>query len=325
MEPVVVVDRVTKRYGSKPAVRELSFSVGKGEVLGFLGPNGAGKTTTMRMITGFMPPSDGRVLVDGVDMVDAPLAARRKIGYLPEVPPLYPEMEVREFLAFAARLRGVGRRDVEGAVERVSARCGLAGAGTAIIGTLSRGYRQRVGLAQALVHDPEVLVLDEPTAGLDPKQIHETRLLIRELARDRTVVLSTHILSEVTVTCDRVVIISGGRLRAEDSPERLAARLATAGRGSAVVEIETASPAEAAAAALTAAPGVASVNTGSETAEGTVVLQVALEDDEDRRSELARTVLGAGAPLLGLRRAGASLEDVFLELTASEAEDGETA
>ena len=318
VEPVILVDRVSKRYGTTLAVRELSFSVGKGEVLGFLGPNGAGKTTTMRVITGFMPPTEGRVLVAGLDLAEAPLEARRKIGYLPEHPPLYPEMEVDSFLEFAARLRGVGRHRLRQAVDRAAEQCGLADAGDRIIGKLSRGYRQRVGLAQALVHDPEVLVLDEPTAGLDPKQIHETRGLIRMLARDRTVVLSTHILSEVTVTCDRVVIISRGRLRAEDAPERLAARLASAREGSSFIEIETAASANAAAEALARVSGVASVDIGAETAEGSQVLQVEVHGNADRRSELARAVLDAGSPLLGLRRGGASLEDVFLELTEEE-------
>ena len=318
MEPVILVDRVSKRYGTTLAVRELSFSVGKGEVLGFLGPNGAGKTTTMRVITGFMPPTEGRVLVAGLDLAEAPLEARRKIGYLPEHPPLYPEMEVDSFLEFAARLRGVGRHRLRQAVDRAAEQCGLADAGDRIIGKLSRGYRQRVGLAQALVHDPEVLVLDEPTAGLDPKQIHETRGLIRTLARDRTVVLSTHILSEVTVTCDRVVIISRGRLRAEDAPERLAARLASTREGSSFIEIETAASANAAAEALARVSGVASVDIGAETAEGSQVLQVEVHGNADRRSELARAVLDAGSPLLGLRRGGASLEDVFLELTEEE-------
>ena len=320
VEPLVLVDRVSKRYGKTRAVADLTFGVAKGEVLGFLGPNGAGKTTTMRVITGFMPPSEGRVLVGGLDIAESPLEVRRRIGYLPENPPLYPEMEVTAFLEFAARLRGVPKGRVQPAVARAIERCALGEAREHIIGKLSRGYRQRVGLAQALVHEPELLVLDEPTAGLDPKQIHETRKLIRTLAGERTVVLSTHILPEVAVTCDRVVIIAGGRLRAEDTPEGLVARLGAAQRGRGTWEIETAAPADAAEAALRAVPGVARVEAGPETAERTLVLQVEAAGDRSVATDLARALLEAGCPLYGLRRGGASLEDVFLALTTKEAE-----
>ena len=318
MEPLVLVDRVSKRYGRTLAVADLSFGVAKGEVLGFLGPNGAGKTTTMRVITGFMPPTEGRVLVAGLDISEAPLDVRRRIGYLPENPPLYPEMETAAFLEFAARLRGVPRSRIPQAVDRAIERCALGEAREHIIGKLSRGFRQRVGLAQALVHEPELLVLDEPTAGLDPKQIHETRELIRALAGERTVVLSTHILPEVAVTCDRVVIIAGGRLLAEDTPERLVTRLGAAQRGRGNWEIETAAPAEAAAAALRSVPGVARVEAGPETAEATSILLVEAAGDRGVSTELARALLEAGCPLYGLRRGGASLEDVFLALTTEE-------
>ena len=328
MEPVVLVDGVTRRYGPTVAVRDLSFAVQKGEVLGFLGPNGAGKTTTMRVIAGFMPPSEGRVLISGSDPAVDPLEARRKIGYLPENPPLYPEMEVEGFLEFAARLRGVPARRVGRAVERAMEQCALADARGRLIGKLSRGFRQRVGLAQALVHDPEALILDEPTAGLDPKQIHETRRLIRGFAGERTVVLSTHILPEVAATCDRVVIIHKGALKAEDTPARLTARLrerADSGEGpGTVIEIETGSPGEAAAARLREVPGVASVHLGPETPEGEVTLSIATRGRADRRSELARAVLDAGGSLLGLRRASASLEEVFLDLTTDDGASSDT-
>ncbi len=320
VEPLVQVDRVSKRYGRTLAVTDLSFGVAKGEVLGFLGPNGAGKTTTMRVITGFMPPSEGRVLVGGLDIEESPLEVRSRIGYLPENPPLYPEMEVTAFLEFAARLRGVPKAGIRPAVARAIERCALGEARERIIGKLSRGYRQRVGLAQALVHEPELLVLDEPTAGLDPKQIHETRKLIRTLAGERTVVLSTHILPEVAVTCDRVVIIAGGRLRAEDTPESLVARLGAAQRGRGTWEIDTAAPADAAEAALRAVPGVARVKAGPETAERTLALQVEAAGDREIATGLARALLDAGRPLYGLRRGGASLEDVFLALTTEETE-----
>ena len=318
MEPLVLVDRVSKRYGRTQAVTELSFSVAQGEVLGFLGPNGAGKTTTMRVVTGFMPPTEGRVLVGGLDIAEAPLEVRRRIGYLPENPPLYPEMEVAAFLEFAARLRGVPRTGIRQAVAGAIERCALGEARDRIIGKLSRGFRQRVGLAQALVHEPDLLVLDEPTAGLDPKQIHETRALIRALAGERTVVLSTHILPEVAVTCDRVVIIAGGRLRAEDTPERLVARLGAAERGRGTWEIETAAPADRARDALGAVPRVENVEAGAETAEGTLVLQVEATGDREIATDLARALLEAGCPLYGLHRRGASLEDVFLALTTAE-------
>ena len=320
MEPLVLVDRVAKRYGRTVAVADLSFGVSKGEVLGFLGPNGAGKTTTMRVITGFMPPTEGRVLVAGLDIWEAPLEVRRRIGYLPENPPLYPEMEVAAFLEFAARLRGVPRSRIPKAVARAIERAALGEARERIIAKLSRGFRQRVGLAQALVHDPELLVLDEPTAGLDPRQIHETRELIRALAGERTVVLSTHILPEVAVTCDRVVIIAGGRLRAEDTPERLVTRLGAAQRGRGSWEVETAAPAAPAIAALRSVPGVAEVETGPETAERSTILLVEAEGDRRVPTELARALLDAGLPLYGLRRGGASLEDVFLALTTEELE-----
>ena len=321
MEPVIQVDRVSKRYGRTRAVEDLSFNVARGEVLGFLGPNGAGKTTTMRVVTGFMPPTEGRVLVAGLDIAEAPLAARGRIGYLPENPPLYPEMEVASFLGFAARLRGVPRSRTAAAVDAAVERCALSEARETIIGKLSRGFRQRVGLAQALVHEPEVLILDEPTAGLDPKQIHETRKLIRALAGERTVILSTHILPEVAVTCDRVVIIAGGRLRAEDTPDRLVARLGAAREGRGSWEVETTAPAEA---GLRAVPSVSRVDSGAETAEDSVVFQVEAAGGRDVASDLARAVLDAGLPLYGLRRGGASLEDVFLALTTADPEaDGE--
>ena len=318
VEPVILVDRVSKRYGRTLAVEDLSFAVAKGEVLGFLGPNGAGKTTTMRVITGFMPPTAGRVLVGGLDISEAPLEVRRRIGYLPENPPLYPEMEVAAFLDFAARLRGVPRSRARGAVDRSIERCALGDAREHIIGKLSRGYRQRVGLAQALVHEPEVLVLDEPTAGLDPKQIHETRKLIRTLAGERTVVLSTHILPEVAVTCDRVVIIAGGRLRAEDTPERLGARLGAARRGRGRWEVETMAPADAARSLLLKVSGVTGVDAAPETTEGTAFLLVEAEGGREVAAELARALIEAGLPLYGLRRSGASLEEVFLALTTEE-------
>jgi ABC-2 type transport system ATP-binding protein len=213
---MIEVKNLTKAYGSFVAVKGISFKAERGQILGFLGPNGAGKTTTMRIITGFMPASSGTVAIDGLDIFTNSLEARRRIGYLPETPPLYSDMRVSAYLRFVARLRGVKRAAVAGAVEHMLEVCGLSDMSSRICGQLSKGYRQRVGLAQALIHDPPVLVLDEPTIGLDPRQIHEIRELIRGLAGDRTIVLSTHILPEVSQICDKVVIINDGRVVLEE-------------------------------------------------------------------------------------------------------------
>ena len=220
---MIEVKNLTKRYGDFVAVRDVSFKAAHGSILGFLGPNGAGKTTTMRIITGFMPATTGTVLVDGLDIFSQSLEARRRIGYLPESPPLYSDMRVAAFLRFAAKLRGVNRSEVDAAVDRVLKICGLADMAYRICGQLSKGYRQRVGLAQAIIHNPPVLVLDEPTIGLDPRQIHQIRGLIHELRGQHTIVLSTHILPEVSQICDRVVIINAGRVVLEESLSNLAA------------------------------------------------------------------------------------------------------
>ena len=222
---MIEVHHLTKRYGRVTAVDDVSFRVERGEILGFLGPNGAGKTTTMRILTGYMPPTDGRATVAGYDIFDKPIDAKRRIGYLPETPPLYPDMTVREYLDFVARLKGVPSKEKKERVTSVMARAHVADMADRHCGKLSKGYRQRVGLAQAIIHNPEVLILDEPTAGLDPKQIIETRQLIRGLAGDHTIVLSTHILPEVAQTCQRVVIINKGRVVAVDTPDNLTARL----------------------------------------------------------------------------------------------------
>ena len=222
---VIEVQHLTKRYGRVTAVDDVSFRVERGEILGFLGPNGAGKTTTMRVITGYMPPTEGRVVVAGFDVFDQPIEAKRRTGYLPETPPLYPDMTVREYLTFVARIKGVPAGERKARVEQAMTRTWVTDMTDRHCGKLSKGYRQRVGLAQALLHNPDVLVLDEPTAGLDPKQIIETRQLIHELAGDHTIILSTHILPEVAQTCQRVVIINKGRVVAVDTPENLTRRL----------------------------------------------------------------------------------------------------
>ena len=221
---MIKVEGLTKRYGDVTAIEDLSFQVEKGEIVGFLGPNGAGKTTTMRIITGFLPSTDGTVSVSGHDIFEKPMEVKKKIGYLPEHPPLYADMTVAGYLKFVSKIKGVARPARGEAIDRVVERCGLKEARKKIIGKLSKGYRQRVGLAQAMIHEPEVLILDEPTIGLDPKQIIEIRELVKSLAGDQTIILSTHILPEVTMICQRCLIIDQGRIVADDSLEALTAQ-----------------------------------------------------------------------------------------------------
>src|ERR1017187_2797783 len=222
---MILVEGLTKRYGRATAVNNISFEVKKGDIVGFLGPNGAGKTTTMRMLTCFLPPSEGKATVAGFDVVENPMEVKRRIGYLPETPPLYPEMEVREYVEFTGRIKGISSADIGRRTAEVIERCALGDVRNKLISKLSKGYRQRVGLAQALIHNPDVLILDEPTAGLDPKQIIETRKLIRSLAGQHTIILSTHILPEVSSTCETVIIINQGKLEAVDPPANLTSRL----------------------------------------------------------------------------------------------------
>ena len=231
---MIKVEGLTKRYARTVAVDNISFEVEKGQIVGFLGPNGAGKTTTMRVLTCFLPPTSGTATVAGFDVQEHPMEVKRRIGYLPETPPLYPEMEVVEYLRFAGRLKGIPSSDISRRVDDVVGRCAVGDVRTKLIGKLSKGYRQRVGLAQAIIHNPEVLVLDEPTAGLDPKQIIEIRELLRALAGEHTIILSTHILSEVEHSCERVIIINAGKLVAIDSVANLTNRL----RGSESVALE---------------------------------------------------------------------------------------
>ena len=318
---MIEVRHLTKQYGPFTAVDDVSFRVERGEILGFLGPNGAGKTTTMRILTGYMPPTEGTALVAGYDVLDQPLEAKRRTGYLPETPPLYPEMTVREYLAFCARIKGVSRAERKGRVDAVMERTRVADMAGRHCGKLSKGYRQRVGLAQALLHNPDVLVLDEPTAGLDPKQIIETRKLIKELAGDHTVVLSTHILPEVSQTCERVVIINKGRVVAVDSVENLTAR---ANASAAVTYVQLDAAGQDVEAALSSVPGV----TGLEIADtsGTITgLQVTSESGHDIRREVAAAIVGRGWGLLELRTVRMSLEDVFLNLTTAEPADAPAA
>src|SRR5262245_34556387 len=292
----------------------MSFQVAKGEILGFLGPNGAGKTTTMRIITGYMPASAGSVRVDGFDVFENPLDVRRRIGYLPENPPLYPEMTVQGYLRFVARIKNVPRTKLTEEVARVMESANVSDVKDRIIARLSKGYKQRVGLAQALLNDPPVLILDEPTIGLDPKQIHEVRQLIKKLAGNHTVVLSTHILPEVEQTCHRVIIIERGRIVAVDTPQNLRFQLQGAER----VFIEVAGPAGEVAAKLQSTPGVMTVREDENGANDRHRFQIEGELRQDIRSDLARVVVQSGWGLLELHSASMSLEDIFLKLTTAE-------
>lgn len=307
---MIEVQNITKRYGHHTAIDRVTFSVAKGEVLAFLGPNGAGKTTTMRILTCFMPPTEGTARVAGFDCVDQPLEVKRRIGYLPETPPVYQELTVTEYLTFVGRLRGMTGRNLTSALDNTVARLELGQVRHRLIANLSRGYRQRVGLAQALLHDPPVLILDEPTVGLDPKQIIEIRELIKSLAGSHSVILSTHILPEATAVCQRVVIISGGRIVAEDTPDQLSARLRQSEKISVTLRH---APADCES-TLRALPGVLNVFAGQ--TPGTLLIECAL--GQDLRDEIARCVVLNQWGLLELRTISMTLEDVFLRLTRHE-------
>jgi ABC-2 type transport system ATP-binding protein len=294
-------------------VDDVSFRVERGEVLGFLGPNGAGKTTTMRVLTGYMPPSDGNAIVAGYDVMAQPIEAKRRTGYLPETPPLYPEMTVRDYLTFVARIKGVPRAERKSRVNAAMERTRVMDMANRHCAKLSKGYRQRVGLAQAIMHNPDVLILDEPTAGLDPKQINETRQLIKDLGGDHTVILSTHILPEVSQTCHRVVIINKGRVVAVDTPENLTARL----RGSETMFVQVDAAGADVRSALQAVPGVTQV-AASDTRGTVTSYEINSETGRDVRRELASTIVRQGWGLLELRPLRMSLEEIFLHLTTEE-------
>ncbi len=315
---MIEVQHLTKRYGPVTAVDDVSFRVEKGEILGFLGPNGAGKTTTMRVITGYMPATEGKVVVAGHDVFAEPLEAKRRTGYLPETPPLYPEMTVREYLTFVAQLKLDKSTKAQRTqhVDTAMRKTHVDDMASRHCGKLSKGYRQRVGLAQALLHDPDVLILDEPTAGLDPKQIIETRDLIRTLAGSHTVVLSTHILPEVAQTCQRVVIINKGRVVAIDTPDNLTHQI----KGAATLYVQVAGATGQTADALRAVPGVRAVSPASMTEpQGALsAYEVESEPNRDVRRDVARTVVERGWGLLELRPMRMSLEEIFLQLTTEE-------
>jgi len=312
---VIEVQHLTKRYGRVVAVHDVSFRVERGEILGFLGPNGAGKTTTMRILTGYLPATEGKAIVAGFDVFDQPLEAKRRTGYLPETPPLYPDMSVAEYLDFVAKIKGVPGSERRRRIKDVMERTRIADMANRLTGKLSKGYKQRVGLAQALIHNPDVLILDEPTAGLDPKQIIETRQLIKQLAGDHTIILSTHILPEVSQTCQRVVIINKGHVVAVDTPGNLTARL----RGSETMYVQVDSGAADAAAALGTIAGVTRV-AESDRRDGAIGYEVDSEKGRDVRRDLARAVVNRGWGLLELRPMRVSLEEVFLSVITEDVE-----
>ena len=310
---MIEVENLTKRYGPTLAVSDVTFEVQKGEILGFLGPNGAGKTTTMRVITGYLPPSEGRVRVAGYDVVEEPLEAKRRTGYLPESPPVYPDMTVTEYLAFVGRIKGISRRELKSRMAEISERCAVTDVQNRQIGRLSKGYRQRVGLAQALIHNPEVLVLDEPTAGLDPKQIIETRQLIKGLAGRHTIILSTHILPEAAKTCQRVVVINAGKIVAVGTPDELTRRL----QGFETILLTVEGLAADVKEKLQRVEGVNLVQP-RDTSDGRVTYEVHAEKGKDVRAELARAVVESHWKLYELKTSGLSLEDIFLKLTTKD-------
>jgi ABC-2 type transport system ATP-binding protein len=317
---MITVKELTKRYARTTAVDHISFEVAKGQIVGFLGPNGAGKTTTMRILTCFMPPTSGTATVAGFDVLEQPMEVKKRIGYLPETPPLYPEMETGEYLKFVGQLKGLSGAELQKRIDYVCERCAIVDVRSKLIGKLSKGYRQRVGLAQAIIHNPDVLVLDEPTAGLDPKQINETRDLIKDLAGGHTIILSTHILPEVEQTCEQVIIINKGKLVATDSVRNLQAR--ARGAESMVLEVggrngnlEPSTVQQ----KLERVSGVSRV-VCKQQVDSRAVFEIESQKGRLVRGDLARAVVESGWDLNELRPAAMSLEEVFLQLTGKDKE-----
>lgn len=313
---MIEVDKLTKRFGNFKAIDDVSFRVEKGEILGFLGPNGAGKTTTMRILTCFLPASEGTARVAGFDVFENAMEVKRRIGYLPEQPPLYEEMTVDSYLSFVAKIKGVFPGDRKKRIQRVKEQVRVEDYGDKLIKHLSKGFKQRVGLAQALIHDPEILILDEPTAGLDPNQIREVRELIKSLSGNHTIILSTHILPEVSMTCQRVVIISEGKIVAVDTPENLTRQQQGASRISLKIKGPDAGLKE----RLREVTGVLSVESNVLDGDGEEVHSFSVETElkQDIRGQLARSVIESGFELVELRSMELSLEDVFTQLTTQE-------
>jgi ABC-2 type transport system ATP-binding protein len=309
---MIEVTNLTKYYGDFPAIENLSFTVGKGEILGLLGPNAAGKTTTMRILTGFMPPTSGSAKIGGYDVVDQSLEARRRIGYLPETVPLYTDMTVEDYLDFLGTIRGMDKQRRRRRIGEVVGICHLEEYQSSLIGKLSKGFRQRVGIAQAILHEPEVLILDEPTIGIDPIQVVETRNLIKGFGGEHTVIISTHILPEVSMVCERVIIIHEGQVVAVDRPDNLSERL----KGTERLEVEIRGPVAQVTTALRDIPGVREVtHTGG---EDVVSYNVESTSDQDLREHIADLVIQRGWGLLKLQPIQMSLEEIFLRLTTAE-------
>jgi ABC-2 type transport system ATP-binding protein len=312
---LIEVQDLTKTFGERTAVDHISFAVNKGEILGFLGPNGAGKTTTMRMLTSFMPATSGTARVAGFDVFDNSLEVRRHIGYLPENPPVYPDMTVESYLDFVARIKGVPAEKRAQRVTDALEKTNITDKRDELIKRLSRGYKQRVGLAQALVHDPDVIILDEPTVGLDPKQIIEVRHLIKNLAGNHTIILSTHILPEVSMTCDRVVIINKGKIAAVDTPQNLTSQL----KGGQRIRVEVQASEQPLREVLAQIPGASHVQIEAAPLTGHVLATIEAAEGKDIRSAIAARIVEKGWPLFELKGVSLSLEDIFLELTTDDA------
>ena len=311
---MIEVQDLTKAFGEKTAVDGITFSVNKGEILGFLGPNGAGKTTTMRVLTGYLPATQGTAKIAGFDVFNDSMEVRRRIGYLPETPPLYFDMTVTSYLEFVARIKNVPAEKRAQSVESAMEMTKIADKRDELIKRLSRGYKQRVGLAQAIVHDPDVIILDEPTVGLDPKQIIEVRHLIKGLAGNHTIILSTHILPEVSMTCDRVIIINNGKIVAVDTPENLTRQL----KGGERIRVEAQAPEQQLRDALQKIPGAQKVQVESLGSGGRMIALVEAGQGADLRSQIAAKIVGQGWPLYELRGESVSLEEIFLQLTTED-------
>lgn len=311
---MIQVEDLVKRYGGHTAVDHLSFTIEKGRIYGFLGPNGAGKSTTMNIMTGYIAANSGTVKINDHDILKEPEAAKRCVGYLPEIPPLYTDMTVREYLLFAAELKKVPKRERAGHTREIAEKIQLTEVLDRLIRNLSKGYRQRVGLAQALIGYPEILILDEPMVGLDPKQIIEMRDLIKSLAKDHTILLSSHILSEVSAVCDHIMILSNGKLAASGSPQELQEMM----RGGARIEVTVEGAGQAAEEIVKTIPDIVSYEIEEQAETETVTMRISAAEDRDIRRELSVALAGAGLPILSMTRAEKSLEDIFLELTEKE-------
>ena len=316
---MIQVESLVKKYGSHTAVNNLSFTVEKGQIYGFLGPNGAGKSTTMNIMTGYIAANSGTVTINGYDILKEPGKAKQCIGYLPEIPPLYTDMTVQEYLLFVAELKKVSKKERAGHVDEIMGMTQITDVKSRLIKNISKGYKQRVGLAQALIGNPEVLILDEPMVGLDPKQIIEMRDLIKKLSEDRTIILSSHILSEVSAVCDHILIISNGKLAASGSPQELQEMMRTTTE----LEITALGTKEHAEEILQKIDGIEAYETESAQEADAVMIRVKAAGDADMRKELSMALSKEGMPILSMNRVEKSLEDIFLKLTESETEETE--